>query len=82
MGSGCTDDQFHALAALPPGREPLVPIGQEAGQAPEPVWTMWKGQKSYPYWDSNSNPLIVQPVASHHTDFTIPAPAISAKGVI
>jgi hypothetical protein len=24
--------------ALPPGKEPLVPIGQEAGWAPEPVW--------------------------------------------
>jgi hypothetical protein len=22
-------DQVHALAALPPGKEPLVPIGQE-----------------------------------------------------
>jgi hypothetical protein len=25
--------------ALPPGKGPLVPIGQEAGWAPEPVWT-------------------------------------------
>jgi hypothetical protein len=25
--------------ALPPGKEPPVPIGQEAGWAPEPVWT-------------------------------------------
>jgi hypothetical protein len=25
--------------ALPPGKEPLVPPGQEAGWAPEPVWT-------------------------------------------
>jgi hypothetical protein len=23
-------DQFHATAALPPGKEPLVPIGEEA----------------------------------------------------
>jgi hypothetical protein len=23
--------QFHAPAALPPGKEPLVPIGEEAG---------------------------------------------------
>jgi len=29
--------QFHALAALPPGKEPLVPIGEEAGWVPEPV---------------------------------------------
>jgi hypothetical protein len=25
--------------ALPPGKEPQVPIVQEAGWAPEPVWT-------------------------------------------
>jgi len=28
--------QLHAPAALPPGKEPLVSIGQEAGRAPEP----------------------------------------------
>jgi hypothetical protein len=32
--------QSHAPAALlPPGKGPPVPIGQEAGWAPEPVWT-------------------------------------------
>jgi hypothetical protein len=30
--------QLHAPTALPPGRDP-VPIVQEAGWAPEPVWT-------------------------------------------
>jgi hypothetical protein len=25
--------------ALPPGKEPPVPIGEEAGWAPEPIWT-------------------------------------------
>jgi hypothetical protein len=25
--------------ALPPGKGPPVPIGEEAGWAPEPVWT-------------------------------------------
>jgi hypothetical protein len=29
--------QFHASAALPPGKEPPVPIGLEAGWPPEPV---------------------------------------------
>jgi hypothetical protein len=33
--------QLHAPAALPPGKEPLVPIGEEAEWAPEPVWTRW-----------------------------------------
>jgi hypothetical protein len=29
--------QLHALTTLS-----LVPIGYEAGRAPEPVWTMWR----------------------------------------
>jgi hypothetical protein len=28
--------QLHVPAALPPGKEPLVPIGEEAVWAPEP----------------------------------------------
>jgi len=35
--------QFHAPTALPPGKEPLVPIGQEDGWGPEPFWTrLWR----------------------------------------
>jgi hypothetical protein len=37
--------QLHASAALPPGKEPLVPTGQDAGCAPEPVWTRWRREK-------------------------------------
>jgi hypothetical protein len=33
--------RLHAPAALPPGKEPLVPIGYEAGWTPEPFWTRW-----------------------------------------
>jgi hypothetical protein len=33
--------QFHAPAALYPGKERLVPSGWETGWAPEPVWTRW-----------------------------------------
>jgi hypothetical protein len=33
---GC---ELHAPAALPSGKESPVPIGQEAGWAPEPFWT-------------------------------------------
>jgi hypothetical protein len=32
--------------ALPPGKEPPVPIGREAGWAPEPVWTQKLEKKS------------------------------------
>jgi len=34
-------DQFHTLAALPPGKESPVPIGKEAGWAPELSWMWW-----------------------------------------
>jgi hypothetical protein len=41
-------NQCHAPAAfLPPGKGPLVPIGQEAGWAPEPVWTQTLEDKSF-----------------------------------
>jgi hypothetical protein len=40
--------QRHALAALyPPGKGLRVPIVQEAGRAPEPVWTQRLEEKSF-----------------------------------
>jgi hypothetical protein len=57
--------QLHALATFP-----LVPIGWEVGWTPEPVWTTWRRENSWPYWDSNSVPSVTQPVASHYTDYT------------
>jgi hypothetical protein len=41
-------DQLHVSAALPPGKEPLVLIGYEAGWAPEPIWTK-RSENSYPH---------------------------------
>jgi hypothetical protein len=38
--------QHHAPAALYPGKGPTVPIVQEAGWAPEPVWTQRLEEKS------------------------------------
>jgi hypothetical protein len=40
--------QFHAPAALSPGKEPPVPIGQDAGWAPEPVLSFEREEKSLP----------------------------------
>jgi hypothetical protein len=31
--------QLHAPAALPTAKKPPLPIGQEDGRAPEPIWT-------------------------------------------
>jgi hypothetical protein len=31
-------------------------------------------------WDSNSDPSVVQPIASHYTDYSIPAPIIIING--
>jgi hypothetical protein len=33
--------RLHAPAALPPGKELLIPIGKEAEWAPEPFWARW-----------------------------------------
>jgi hypothetical protein len=37
--------ELHGAASLPPRREPLVPVTQEAVWAPEPVWTRWLREK-------------------------------------
>jgi hypothetical protein len=38
--------QFRALASLSPGKEPQVPIGYEAGWAPELVWKLWSTERA------------------------------------
>jgi hypothetical protein len=39
--------QFHGPAALTPEKElPPLPVGLEAGWAPEPVWMLWNTEKS------------------------------------
>jgi hypothetical protein len=68
--------QLHAPAALPPGKESPVPSGEEAGWATELVWITLRREKSGPYRDSNSDPSIIQPVASRYTDYVIPAPTV------
>jgi hypothetical protein len=65
--------QHHAPAALyPRGKDPPVPIVQEAGWAPEPVWTQRLEEKSFaPAGDQTP---IVQPVVRHYTAWANPAP--------
>jgi hypothetical protein len=57
--------KLHALAALFPGKKPLVPIGWENGWAPEWVWTRW--------WRENSQPpLGLEPRSSIPQSSDIP----------
>jgi hypothetical protein len=60
--------QHHAPAAFTLGKDP-VPIVQEAGWAPEPVW-IGAENLAPPGFD----PRTFQPVASRYTDYAIPAP--------
>jgi hypothetical protein len=54
---------------LPPGKGPPVPIVQEAGWAPEPVWTQRLEEIFLGLCrGSNLDRLVVQTVARHYTD--------------
>jgi hypothetical protein len=53
--------------ALPPGKEPPVPIVQEAGWAPEPVWTQRLEEKSSV--SVRYRTPVVQSVFRHYTDW-------------
>jgi hypothetical protein len=57
--------------ALPPGKEPPVPTVQEAGWAPDPVWTQRLEEKSSASV-GDRNPA-VQSVVKHYTDWATPA---------
>jgi hypothetical protein len=52
--------------ALPPGKEPPVPIEQEAGWAPEPVWMQRLEEKSSA--SVGDRIRVVQSVVRHYTD--------------
>ena len=68
--------QHHAPAALPSGKVP-VPIVQEAGWAPGPVWTGVENLAPPPGFD----PRTVQPVASRYTDWTVAAPHVGKSTI-
>jgi hypothetical protein len=57
--------------ALPPGKEPPVPIVQEAGWASEPVWTQKLEEKSFA--SIGDWTLVVQSVVKYYTDWATPA---------
>jgi hypothetical protein len=51
---------FTPRPVYPPGKEPPVPNGNEAGWAPEPVWTLYPNRESNPHFSA------VHPVAHYH----------------
>jgi hypothetical protein len=56
--------------ALTPGKGPPVPIVQEAGWVPDPVWTQKLEEISFRLcWRSNLNRPVVQPAARHYIDW-------------
>jgi hypothetical protein len=48
-----SSNQLHATAALLPAKQTTVPIRQEAGWAPEPVFALRNREKFQPYRKSN-----------------------------
>jgi hypothetical protein len=67
--------QRHAPAALyPQGKGPPVPIGCEAGWAPELVWTQARGKFLLPLPRIEPRRPVVQSIVRHYTDWATPAP--------
>jgi hypothetical protein len=60
------------VSALPPRKEPPVPIGQEAGWDSEPVWTQRLEEKSSAFVGDRIP--VVQSEVRHYTDWVTPAP--------
>jgi hypothetical protein len=56
--------QLHAPVVLPPANGPPIPIKQEPGLAPEPVWMLWTREKFCLCRGSYINTLVVQ--CSHY----------------
>jgi hypothetical protein len=62
------------LAFICMGKELAIPIAKEDGLAPEPIWTLWKGEK--PLAPAGNRVLTAQTVARGYTDQAIPASRI------
>jgi hypothetical protein len=45
--------QLHTQAALPPGKDLLVPTGYKAAWAPVPIWMLRRTEESYPCQELN-----------------------------
>jgi hypothetical protein len=56
--------QLRAPAALPAGKEPMYPLDTRLGGPQNRLERYGKVKILYPYRDSDSDPLVVEPVAS------------------
>jgi hypothetical protein len=53
-----------------PQGQPPVPIGYEAGRAPESVWMLWRKENLVP---AGNRTKAVQPVSRRYTDWATPS---------
>jgi hypothetical protein len=58
--------QLHAPAALTPAEGALVRTAEEVGCASQPVWTLWRREKSLN--PAGNRTPAVQPIARSYTD--------------
>lgn len=65
------NSQPHAPVVLPRGKEVAVPMEQEAGWAPEPMWTIWSREKSV-VPAAVPNPERPAHILSHHFEHALP----------
>jgi hypothetical protein len=61
----------------PQGKSPQYPLDRMLGGPKNQSGRC--GENSWPYWHSNSTTSIVQPIASHYTDYAIPAHKYNIK---
>jgi hypothetical protein len=60
--------QLHAPAAFFPAKWPPLPIVEETGWTPGPIWTIWRIGDPWTYRNSNFHHWLVQLVASRYAD--------------
>jgi hypothetical protein len=65
--------QLHAPVALFPGKEPQYSSDRRLGGSQSR--SRRRGENSWPYRDSNSDPSVVQPVASLYIEWPVSAPS-------
>jgi hypothetical protein len=67
-------DQLHAPAALPPGKEPPVPLDRRLGGPQSRSGRHGEEKILTPTGTRNSEPSVLRFLASRYTDCAIPAP--------